>query len=145
MPLLRSQTFRARSLRRNATQAEQVLWQLLRDRHLAGAKFRRQQPLGPWVVDFFCPEVRLVVEVDGPYHADPVTATRDIAREAWLRGGGLVVLRLTNDDVLHHPDRALRRIRRKLRQLRYLAHARPILPEIPSTEPVVGQHVGTER
>jgi len=63
-----------------------VLWQSLRDRHLAGAKFRRQQPLGPWVVDFFCAEVRLVVEVDGPYHADPVAATRDIARLASMLG-----------------------------------------------------------
>jgi very-short-patch-repair endonuclease len=83
--------------------------------------------------------VRLVVEVDGPYHADPVAATGDIARESWLRAGGLVVLRLTDDEVLHHPDRALRRIRRKLRQLRYLALARRNLAEISSTDSAVGQ------
>jgi len=79
--LLRRMTFRARSLRRSATAAEQALWRALRNRSL-GYRFRRQQPLGPYVVDFFCAEARLVIEIDGPCH---IRRRRDDRRrDAWL-------------------------------------------------------------
>ena len=91
------------------TPAERALWRLLRGRGLAGAKFRRQQPLGPFTVDFFCHAARLVVEADGAPHfpAPP----RDQARDAWLRAAGLTVLRLPNSEILYRPARALERIR----------------------------------
>ncbi len=59
---------RARELRQRATEAEQMLWERVRNRRLGGLKFRRQHPLGPYIVDFYCAEHRLVVEVDGPIH-----------------------------------------------------------------------------
>ena len=106
--LLRASTYRARALRRRSTPAEQALWARLR-RWQLGAKFRRQQPLGPYIADFFCEEARLVVEVDGaPHFPRP---RRDIVRDAMLRLAGLTVLRFTNADVFGDPDRVLEGIR----------------------------------
>jgi len=90
-------TGRARSLRRDATQAEAKLWRHLRARGVNGHKFVRQEPIGPFVVDFVCREHRLVIEVDGGQHA---TGTRDTARDAWLSAQGYRVLRFWNNDVL---------------------------------------------
>src|SRR5687768_5564987 len=108
-PLLRAHTYRARALRRTATDAERALWKLLRSRALFGAKFRRQHPLGPFILDFFCQEAALVVEADGAAHLP--RPARDIARDRWLRAIGCSVLRLPNREILEHPDRALARIR----------------------------------
>ena len=113
--LLRPQTFRARALRRACTPAERALWQLLRGRRLAGAKFRRQQPLGHFVVDFFCEQARLVIEADGDYHGEASVAERDAHRDAFLRAAGLTVLRISNQEILEHPERTLEHIRRHLR------------------------------
>lgn len=88
---------RARTLRRASTDAEKRLWRHLRDRKLAGAKFRRQVPIGSYVADFVCLEARLVVEVDGGQHAVPGV---DAARTAYLESEGFRVLRLWNRDVL---------------------------------------------
>lgn len=94
------------------TAAERKLWALLRGRQL-GRKFRRQHPIDPFVVDFFCVEAGLVVEVDGPYHDDQ--QTRDEQRDRWLEAHGFIVLHLTNDDVLTRPRETLERIRALLR------------------------------
>ncbi|MBN2573480.1 MAG: DUF559 domain-containing protein [Deltaproteobacteria bacterium] len=110
--LLRPRTFMARALRRSSTPAERMLWQILRGRQVMQAKFRRQHPIGPFVVDFFCKEAGLVVEADGaPHFPRPL---RDHRRDAWLAAAGLVVLRLPNHLILHHPDRVLDQIRRLL-------------------------------
>jgi len=85
----------ARSLRRRAPTTEQLLWRLLRDRKLDGLKFRRQFPLGPYVLDFVCLRHRLIVEADGPLH-DP---DRDRERDLWLAGRGYRVLRFRNEDI----------------------------------------------
>jgi very-short-patch-repair endonuclease len=85
----------ARSLRRSAPATERNLWKLLRHRRLEGLKFRRQVPLGPYVVDFVCLRHRLIVEADGPFH-DP---EQDAVRDAWLRGQGFRVLRFTNHQI----------------------------------------------
>ena len=92
-----SATAQARALRRDATRAERRLWQHLRDRRLGGFKFRRQHPLGPYVLDFFCEAQGLVVELDGRQHADRVA--EDAARTAWLETQGLRVLRFWNYQV----------------------------------------------
>ncbi len=91
---------RARELRHHSTPAEQVLWAALRGRQLAGLKFRRQHPLGPFIVDFCCPERRVIVEVDGPIHDDQGEA--DAARTAQLTAHGYQVLRFANAQVLEH-------------------------------------------
>jgi very-short-patch-repair endonuclease len=82
----------ARALRRRATLTERSLWTLLRDRRLDGLKFRRQVPIGPYVVDFVCHAHRLIVEADGPFH-DPA---RDARRDQWLATQGFHVLRFSN-------------------------------------------------
>lgn len=108
---LRQATYRARALRRASTPAERALWARLRGRRL-GAKFRRQQPVGPFFVDFFCPQARLVIELDGaPHFPKP---ERDEVREAYLDALGLTVLRFPNHLVLRHPERVLDRIRAAL-------------------------------
>ena len=99
-------TENARRLRRNATIPERMLWNRLRRGRLAGLKFRRQQPIGPYIVDFFCHEVGLVVEVDGRTHDE--RAKEDSRRDAFLREQeGLQVLRVSNDDVLNETEAVL--------------------------------------
>lgn len=97
----------ARGLRRRQTDAERLLWSRLRDRRLLGWKFRRQVPLGPYVVDFYCHERQLVVELDGGKH---LGSAADVERDAWLRGQGLRVLRFWNHDVLVRTEGVLEAI-----------------------------------
>ncbi|MBJ7437690.1 MAG: endonuclease domain-containing protein [Sphingopyxis sp.] len=87
---------RAKALRRTLTDQEKKLWGALRDRRLGGFKFRKQQPIGPFIADFVCQERRLVVEVDGSQHAD---SARDAARDAFLNDKSYRVLRFWNNDV----------------------------------------------
>lgn len=82
----------ARQLRKEPTPSEAILWQALRGRRLRGLRFRRQQPIGPFVVDFYCPAARLVVEVDGPIHEAQQKA--DAERQELLESLGLRFLRL---------------------------------------------------
>ena len=91
-------TQHARDLRKRQTDAETLLWYVLRGRRLCGLKFRRQYPIEPWIADFACTERMLVVEVDGAYHE--ATQQADASREQDLRGKGWDVIRFSNDDVL---------------------------------------------
>ncbi len=93
----------ARSLRRRPVLTERRLWVLLRDRRLEGLKFRRQVPIGVYVVDFMSVRHRLVIEADGPFH-DP---DRDATRDAWLMSQGFRVLRFKNVQIEVWPDRVL--------------------------------------
>jgi very-short-patch-repair endonuclease len=99
----------ARALRQRQTPAEQRLWQHLRGGQIDGLRFRRQQPSGPYIADFYCDVIGLVVEVDGPIHEQQVEYGRE--RDAYITAHGLVVLRFTNDAVLHNLDTVLRTIR----------------------------------
>jgi len=92
-----AKTALAKVLRRNLTDAEKKLWLILRDRRLAGWKFRRQVPLGPYIVDFYCSRAKMIVEADGGQHADSVS---DKIRTAWLNRNGYRVKRYWNNDVL---------------------------------------------
>ena len=91
-------TDRARVLRKNSTDAERKLWQHLRRSQANGCKFRRQQPIGPYIVDFVCFEKRLIVEVDGGQHVQQIED--DNVRTEWLRSQHLKVLRFWNNQVL---------------------------------------------
>ena len=107
-----AKTVVARALRSAETPAEKRLWGLLRGRRLAGAKFRRQQPIGPYFVDFYCDGARLVIEADGaPHYPRPLV---DIYRDAYLRGLGLRILRFENEEILENPNQVLSEIRRAL-------------------------------
>jgi very-short-patch-repair endonuclease len=97
-------THRARKLRADLTDAERQLWYHLRDRRLAGHKFRRQVPVRPWVVAFLCKEKSLVIEVDGGQHSD---SERDRRRDTDLARQGYRVLRFWNSDVLQNPESVL--------------------------------------
>jgi very-short-patch-repair endonuclease len=97
-------TARARRLRRDATDAELKLWNRLRARTTNGFKFVRQEPIGPYFVDFLCRQQRLIIEVDGGQHA---TDRRDAVRERWLVARGYRVLRFWNNDVLGNVDGVL--------------------------------------
>jgi very-short-patch-repair endonuclease len=103
----------ARALRNNPTATEQVLWTRLRQRKLGGLKFRRQAPIGPYVLDFLCFRHRLVVEADGPFH-DP---ERDAIRDAWLRANGFRVLRFSNQEIHNSPELVADRILAAIEQL----------------------------
>jgi adenine-specific DNA-methyltransferase len=89
--------------------AEELLWQRLRNRQL-NAKFRRQRPIGPFIVDFYCAEARLVVEIDGDVHLEASRADRDQARTEWLEELGYRVLRFGNDEVMQNLEAVLEKI-----------------------------------
>ena len=91
-------TQRARELRKDPTPAERALWKRLRLRQISGYKFRRQQPIGPYIVDFVCFEKRLIIEVDGGQHSQQIV--QDSKRTAWLKDQGFGVLRFWNNEVL---------------------------------------------
>jgi adenine-specific DNA-methyltransferase len=103
---------RARALRKEKTDAERVLWERLRRRAVHGLKFRCQQPLGPYIVDFVCLERRLVVEVDGGYHREQ--KANDDDRTRWLESHGYTVLRFWNSDVVIRTDAVVEAIARAL-------------------------------
>jgi very-short-patch-repair endonuclease len=92
---------RARALRATMTDAERRLWSVLRSRRLLGYKFRRQRPIGPFIVDFACIEHRLVVEADGGQHLE---SNYDARRTAWLEARGWRVMRFWNNDILANTE-----------------------------------------
>jgi len=104
----------ARRLRRQSTEAEKLLWQHLRYRNLGGAKFRRQHPLGSYIVDFVCLQKKLIVELDGGHHADDPVAARDRRRQHELETMGYRVLRFWDNDVLGNIEGVLQVIEEAL-------------------------------
>jgi very-short-patch-repair endonuclease len=94
-------------MRHEPTFNERALWKLLRDRRLGDLKFRRQVPIGPYIVDFICYAQRLIVEADGPFH-DP---EHDAIRDAWLGGQQFRVLRFPNSRIMLYPHEVLDEIR----------------------------------
>ena len=100
----------ARRLRRQLTDAEQVLWSALRDSRMQGIKFRRQHPFGPYVLDFFCVNAQLAVELDGGIHDQPEQKDYDAERTAFLEANGLRVLRFRNEEIADKLDDVMRAI-----------------------------------
>ncbi len=106
-------TIHSNRLRRDQTDAERKLWMHLRSRQMNGAKFRRQQPIGRYIVDFFCPEQRLVIELDGGHHADQLQA--DKRRTDFLVKTGYRVLRFWDNEVLTDTEAVLQKINDELK------------------------------
>jgi very-short-patch-repair endonuclease len=102
---MKRRTELARHLRRRQTDAERQLWFRLRDRRLAGLKFKRQVPIGGYVVDFLCADARLIVEIDGGQHQTQSRA--DASRTATLEKIGYLVVRYWNNDILSNIDGVL--------------------------------------
>jgi very-short-patch-repair endonuclease len=91
---------RARALRQNMTDAEKALWQHLRNRQMKNSRFRRQMVIGSYIVDFCCPETRLIIEIDGGQHQENLEYDKN--RTSWLESQGYTVLRFWNHEVLQH-------------------------------------------
>jgi very-short-patch-repair endonuclease len=100
----------ARELRKKATTAEDLLWQILRNRQLLGRKFRRQHPIGQFIADFFCDDARLVIELDGSIHQETSQQERDRAREQALQQHGFYIMRFANAQVLETPEEVIKKI-----------------------------------
>ena len=117
----RSSLFNTRSkkpnrsnLRSNSTAAEAVLWTYLQHRKLLGKKFRRQSSVGPYIVDFYCPECRLVIELDGAPHFGPNSHEYDQLRTEYLEKAGLRIIRFENQDVRDNIEFVLETIKEHL-------------------------------
>jgi very-short-patch-repair endonuclease len=100
----------AKKLRANTTPHERILWRALKELPVEGTHFRRQAPIGPYVVDFFCPAKKLIVELDGGHHNDDATAVRDRKRQVWLEQEGYRVIRFWNSDVTSDLSAVMERI-----------------------------------
>ena len=100
----------SRQLRGNMTDAERHLWAKIRMKQLKGYQFYRQKPIGDYIVDFFCPRAKLVIEVDGSQHFSDEITEYDRIRNEYLSSLGLRVLRFTNTDVLTHIERVVENI-----------------------------------
>jgi very-short-patch-repair endonuclease len=118
----------ARRLRSVPTEAEKRLWAHLRSKQLSGFRFRRQQPIGDFVVDFFCPEARVIVEVDGGQHND---SGSDERRDVWLGSQGYRVIRFWNNEVIANIEGVLETLLGALRA----QTPHPVLPPQGGKEP----------
>jgi very-short-patch-repair endonuclease len=96
------------------TGPEKRLWSRLRSRQLQGSKFRRQHGIGPYIVDFYCPEQSLVIEIDGDSHADAEQIQKDQRRDRYLQSIGLRVVRYTNDDIMKNLDGVLEDLQKRV-------------------------------
>lgn len=124
----------AQRLRKKSTEAEKKLWARLRDRGAADLKFRRQHPIGSRVVDFFCAESKLAVELDGSGHTYHRNQTADLDRELDLYGKGVRVLRFPNDEVLENTDGVVNAIIYACAPERSLWRINPHLSPLPEGE-----------
>ncbi|VIO81024.1 endonuclease domain-containing protein [Bradyrhizobium ivorense] len=100
----------AKRLRADTTPHERILWRALRELPTDGTHFRRQAPIGPYVVDFFCPAKRLIIELDGGHHNEAETAQRDQERQGWLEREGYRVIRFWNSEITAHLNAVMERI-----------------------------------
>jgi len=127
----------AKRLRIDATESERKLWAILRCKQFAGLRFRRQQPLGPYIVDFYCSAAKLIVELDGGQHGTDESKAYDAARDLWLTSRGYRVLRFSNEEFLKCRDAIVEAIARAIDE------SRAPLPEPPSAvRPSLNGRVG---
>ena len=101
----------AKDLRHSQTEAEKRLWERLKTKHLSGAKFRRQEPIGSFIVDFVSYENKLIIEIDGSPHRNTETKIHDGQKTAWLQAEGFRVMRLWNSDIFGNLERVIKKIR----------------------------------
>ena len=112
-----SNTFKkAQWLRENETPAEKRLWDQLKGKRLEGYKFRRQHPVGKYILDFYCHAKKLVIEIDGEYHQERLQEWQDKERTANLKALGLSVVRFTNEEVFVDMDKVVGAIKEALRR-----------------------------
>ncbi|MFH0975681.1 MAG: endonuclease domain-containing protein [Spirochaetota bacterium] len=105
-----SELEKRRALRTSATEAEKKIWTKLRTRNIKGCKFRRQYSIGPYIADFFCPQAKLAVEIDGNVHNSSDALEYDKARDEFIKSAGILVLRFTNSEVENNPENVVKEI-----------------------------------
>jgi very-short-patch-repair endonuclease len=103
----------AQQLRRKQTDAENKLWMHLKNRRLSGVKFRRQHPIGNYIVDFVCLELKLIIEIDG-HHNEEQFIEKDLQRQNWLESAGFQLIRFWNNDVLENIEGVIFKIQEYL-------------------------------
>ena len=106
----------AKQLRQKQTETETLLWSKLRDRQLLGLKFRRQQCIGNYIIDFACMDKKLLIEIDGGHHNTDETIKKDLDRTRWLKSKGYLVLRFWNNDIMENLDGVVETIIQTLAQ-----------------------------
>lgn len=119
----KSEKEKRRKLRNNMPQPELILWYYLKNKQLKGYKFRRQVSIGKYVVDFYCPKLKLAIELDGDSHYYPEAKKHDYKRDEWIKRFGINFIRFTNRDIIENKDAVLENI---------LAYLPPLTP--PSKE-----------
>lgn len=102
----------AKDLRKRPTDTERLLWKHLRAKQFEGLKFKRQQPVGKYIVDFVCFEKKIIIELDGSQHMQPSEKQKDIERDTWFEAQGYAVLRFWDNEVLMNTKGVLEVIRR---------------------------------
>ena len=107
----------AKELRKAETEAEKILWDRLRRNQILGMQFRRQHPINVFVADFYCPKIKLVIEVDGSIHEIPEYQAHDIGRSDVLNDFGITVIRFTNEQILEEIDNTISQIETIVKQL----------------------------
>jgi very-short-patch-repair endonuclease len=105
---------RRRELRRNQTEAEKALWAYLRNKQFYGMKFFRQYSIGPYILDFYCPNMKLAIELDGGQHNQCESREYDVVRSEFLKGLGIKVMRFWNNEVLLDMESVLSELRLKV-------------------------------
>jgi very-short-patch-repair endonuclease len=100
----------AKKLRANTTPHERILWRALKELPMEGTHFRRQAPIGPYIVDFFCPTRKLIIELDGGHHNEDATAERDDERQVWLEQEGYRVIRFWNSEIASELNAVMEKI-----------------------------------
>ncbi len=125
--MVRGHVALAKKLRSESTDAERRLWSHLRAHRFLGLKFRRQHPIGDFIVDFVCPELKLIVELDGGQHAE--RAAEDVARTSRLQAQGFVVVRYWNNEVMNDFDSVIRDLEGRIESLR----ASPLPSPLPAS------------
>lgn len=116
----------ARTLRQQSTWAARTLWQLLRNRQFASVKFRRQHPVGPYVLNFYCASAKLALELDDGVHGEPAQRQHDEEKDRYLRDQGIRVIRIWNIELKENRDGVLESIYTALTTNRQNAHPDPL-------------------
>ena len=101
---------RRKLLRHSMPKAEVLLWMRLKGKQIYGYKFRRQYSVGPYIVDFYCPKMKLAIEIDGPTHFKPGAKLKDDRRQKYIESFGILFLRFLNNDIYENLDGVIKRI-----------------------------------
>ncbi len=110
-----SQTDKRRKLRQHQTNAEELIWRFLRGRQILGYKFKRQYSVDHFVIDFYCPELKLAIEIDGASHNKSEQQKKDIRRQGYLESFNIKFIRIKDEDLFGNPNKAFNKIEKTIK------------------------------